>query len=414
MKKLAIAGCRVAADRVPQALRFVLSALSFVALACNTLPVGYDQLHDRVTGTADTTLLPDSAASYARYVPLGGSSILYLGQDTSYMSRIVLRFSILDTMDLDSITSFQLVLHQPDTLATMSFVCHPCSSEWTESGVSWQMADSFNRWPTPGGDFLPDTLAAGTMLGDSAVFDFRYVGFDSALRANIRDCGIGLFPQDTGIVAIYAGTGTISTATAPRLRVTYTNKGKQTQRVVNDVADASLIDTVATHSQPYDLLVGSGVAFRTWLSFNTDMIPPEATIARADLKFKPRLKYHRADTIELGAYRLTESFTQKGANARYESLPSAYAGYLVPADGDTVVTIDIRSLVQSWVNYPETLWTNRPASDTTLPDSLRNHGLLITAWPEWSALFRFRIPRSGPDAPRLDIQYVLPPEDRFK
>ena len=364
--------------------------------ACNTLPVGYDQLRDRVAGAADTTLAPDSASSYARYVPLGGSSMLYLGRDTGYVSRLVLRFSVLDTMNLDSITSFQLVLHQPDTLRTMGFVCRPCSSQWTESGVSWQMADSFNHWLTPGGDFLTDTLASGSMKGDSAMFDFRYVGLDSTHKATIRNCGIGIFPQDTGIVAIYSGS---TTATAPRLRVTYTNKGKRTTRVINDVADASLIDTVATRSQPLDLLVGSGVAFRTWFHFDIDSIPAEATIARADLKFKPETKYRRTDTITIGASRLKESFTQKGANARYESLPSSYATYVVPADSDSAVTIDIRSLVQ--------LWTSRS-------DTIPNYGLLITSSPEWTKLFRLRIPRSGPGAPRVEIQYVLPPEDRFR
>jgi hypothetical protein len=372
------------------------AAMAILLSSCNTLPVGYDQLRDRVTGTADTTLLLDTAASYLRYAPLGGASLLYLGRDTSYVSRIVFRFSIPDTV-LDSITSFQLVLHQPDTLRTMGFVIRPCSSAWTESGVSWQMADTLDHWLTPGGDYLHETLATGTMAHDSATFDFRYVEFDSAVRADIREYGIGVFPQDTGIVAIYPATGS-NTSTAPRLRVTYTNKGKPTPVVISDVADASLIDTVATHSQPYDLLVGSGVAFRTWLTFNVGSIPPEATIAKAYLKFRPSTKYRRTDTIELGASRLTESFLQKGASARFESLPSAYANYIVPADSDSAVTIDIRSMVQ--------LWTSR--SDTT-----PNCGLLITAWHEWSTLFRLRIPRSGPDAPRLDIQYVLPPEDRF-
>jgi hypothetical protein len=399
MRTFPISYCRLSIVRVFTFGFWLLAAASLLlSSSCNTLPVGYDQLRDRVTGAADTTLVPDTASSYARYVPLGGSSILYLGKDNGYVSRLVLRFSVLDTMNLDSITSFQLVLHQPDTLRTMGFICRPCSSEWMESGVSWQMADSFNHWLTPGGDFLRDTLAAGTMKGDSSMFDFRYVEFDSARRAMIRDCGIGIFPQDTGVVAIYAETGT-NTATAPRLRVTYTNKGKQTTRVVNDVADASLIDTVATHSQPSDLLVGSGVAFRTWLSFNIDSIPAEATIARADLKFRPETKYHRTDTIIFGASRLKESYIEKGANARYESLPSSLASYVVPADSDTAVSIDIRSLVQ--------LWTSRS-------DTIQNYGLLITSSPEWSKLFRLRIPRSGPNAPRLYVQYVLPPEDRFK
>jgi hypothetical protein len=400
MKTLQIADCRlpIARSRVILHSAFCILPFALILLssACNTLPVGYDQLSDRVTGTADTTLLPDSASGYTRYVPLGGSSTLYLGRDADYVSRLILRFSVLDTMSLDSITSFQLVLHQADTLKTLGFICHPCSSEWMESGVSWKMADSVNHWLTPGGDFLRDTLATGTMKGDSAVFDFRYVGLDSAIQATIRNYGIGIFPQDTGIVAIYSGS---NTTTAPRLRVTYTNKGKQTTRVINDVADASLIDTVATRSNPLDLLVGSGVAFRTWLTFNLDSIPAEATIAKADIRFKPETKYHRTDTIVLGASRMKESYTEKGANARYESLPTSLAAYIVPADSDTVVTIDIRSLVQ--------LWTSRS-------DTIPNHGLLITASPEWSKLFRLRIPRSGPNAPRLDIQYVLPPEDRFR
>jgi len=395
MKAAKTQACRLRIASVRPVLLFVLCALSFVLLACNTLPVGYDQLRDRVTGAADTTLVPDAAESYVRYVPLGGSSMLYLGQDSTYQARIIISFSILDTMSLDSITSFQLVLHQPDTQATMSFICRPCTSAWAEAGVSWLMADSVNHWMNPGGDYLPETLAAGTMEGDSITIDFKYVGFDSVLRRTIRDCGVIIFPQDTGIVAIYSGA---STSTAPRLRVTYTKKGKQTQRVINANADASLIDTDTTNSQ-LDLRVGSGVAFRTWLSFIVDSIPSEATIARADLKFKPETKYHRADTVVLGASRMTESYGQKGAYARFEELPIDTASYVVPADSDSVVTIDVRSLVQ--------LWTSRS-------DTLPNYGLLITASPEWSELFRLRIPRSGSNAPRLEIQYVMPPEDRFR
>ncbi len=384
--------------RVRTLCSLCLCALVVILLssACNTLPVGYDQLRDRVTGTADTTLAPDSAAGYARYVPLGGSSMLYLGKDTAYQSRLVITFSIPDTMSLDSITGFQLVLHQSDTSKRMGFICRPCSSLWVESGVSWQMADSTNHWMTPGGDFLPDTVATGTMEGDSISIDFRYVGFDSSVRAAIRSQGIGVFPLDTGIVPIYSGS---SSATAPRLRVTYTRNNKKTVTVINDVADASLIDTIATHAHPLDLLVGSGLAFRTWLFFNLDSIPSEATIARADLKFIPETKYRRGDTLVLGVHRLTESFPLKAENARYEALPAATASYIVPADSDSVVTLDLRSLVQ--------IWTSRN-------DTLKNYGLVITSAPEWAPLFRLRIPRSGPNSPRLELQYVLPPEDRFR
>lgn len=392
MKPPKIGQCRLPILRI-LALSCVLAA-AFVG--CNTRPVGYDQLRGRVNGTSDTTLLPDSVSSFVRYVPLGAASLLYLGRDAAYQSRMILLFSLPDTMDLDSVTSFQLVLHQSDTLAKMSFICRPCSSAWLESGVSWQMADSFDHWLNAGGDYLPETLASGTMAGDSILIDFKYAGLDSALQTSIRNCGIIVFPEDTGIVAIYSGA---STATSPRLRITYTSKGKTTERLVNDVADASLIDTVATQSQPGELMIGSDVAFRTWLSFTIDSIPPQATIARADLKFRPITQYRRTDTINLGASRLTQSFAEWGPSARYESLPSATASYIVPADSDSTVAIDIRDMVQ--------LWTSRS-------DTLRNYGLVLTAAPEWSSLFRLRIPSSGSGAPHLEIQYVLPPEDRFK
>jgi hypothetical protein len=393
MKTLQIADCRLQIARI---LSFAFCILTFALPGCNTLPVGYDQLRDRVTAAADTTLVPDSTSSYARYVPLGGSSLLYLGRDSAYQSRVLLRFSIPDTMGLDSITSFQLVLHQRDTGGRMPFICRPCSSEWSESGVSWQMTDSVNHWLKPGGDYLPDTLAAGTMQDDSISIDFRYASLDPNLREAVRNKGVALFPSDTGWVAIHSGA---TTAKAPRLRVTYTRNNKQTTTVINDVGDASLVDTIATRSNPLDLLVGSGVAFRTWLYFDLGSIPAEATIARADLRFTPETKYRRADTLTLGVHRLTESFSEKGANARFEALPVAAASYAAPADSDTVVTLDLRSLVQ--------LWTSRN-------DTLKNYGLIVAAAPEWSDMFRLRLPRSGPNAPRLELHYVLPPEDRFR
>ncbi|HTW90784.1 MAG TPA: DNRLRE domain-containing protein [bacterium] len=393
-----VSRCKIQDTLKVPVLHVALCILTLALIGCNTRPVGYDQLSNRVSGASDTTLLPDSTASYMRYVPLGGSSLLYLGRDASYQSRIVMLFSIPDTMNLDSITSCQLVLHPVDTLARMNFICRPCSLAWLESGVSWQMADSSDHWLNPGGSFLPDTLASGTITGDSAMIDMKYAGLDSARRATIRTCGVILFPEDTGIVAIHAGVSTTS-ATSPRLRITYTSNGKQTQRIVNDVGDASLIDTIATQSEPGDLLVGSGVAYRTWLTFNIDSIPPQATIASAELKFRPMTLYRRTDTIILGASRLTQSFGQWGAGARYESVPSAASSYIVPADSDSTVTIDIRSMVQIWTSHS---------------DTLHNFGLVLTAAPEWSALFRFQIPDRGADAPHLDIKYVLPPEDRFK
>jgi hypothetical protein len=313
---------------------------------------------------------------------------------------VLLRFAISDTMSLDSVKSLQLVLHAKDTLHTMNFVCRPCSSAWIESGVSWAMSDSENHWMSPGGDFLPDTLCSGTIAGDSVMFDFRYVGLDSALKSAIRANGVCLFPLDTGWVSVYSGSDATK---APRLRITYSNSGKETGKVMSDNADASLVDTLRTWSNPLDLLVGSGTAFRTWLRFTLDSIPSEATIARADLVFRPEVKYRRLDTLLLGVHRLLESYPSKGANARFDDLPGDIDTLLAASDSDTLASFDIRGLVQYWTTHRDSA-----GRDTS------NFGLLIASAPEWSNLFRLRIPRSGPNAPRLEIQYVLPPEDRFR
>jgi hypothetical protein len=377
--------------------------LTAVFLACNTLPVGYDQLRDRVPGAAETTLLPDSAASFSRYVPLGGSDLLYLGRDSAYVSRLAIRFPVPETLTLDSITSFQVVFHLSDTsdsARSMSFYCRPCSAPWVENGVTWQMADSFTHWMMPGGDFLPDTIAAGTISGDSALFDFRYVGLDSMRKAAIRANGVILFPTDTGWVSLYSGA---TTGKGPHLVAVYTNNGKQTRKYFADIADASIMDTVHTSAGPYDLQVGSGVVYRTWLEFNVDSIPSQATIARAELKFQPEARYHQGDTLVLDVHRLLESYSGKGAYAKYDEVPTDIDTFIVSADSDSVMTFDIRSLVQYWTTHRDSA-----GRDTS------NFGLLINPAPEWARTFRLRVPASGPRAPRLEIQYVLPPEDRFR
>ena len=109
-RALQTATCKLQTPRTVSILHFVIFTLSLVFFACNTLPVGYDQLRDRVTGTADTTMLPDTASSYSRYVPLGGASMLYLGQDTSYRSRLIIRFTIPDTLSLDSMSFFLMLM----------------------------------------------------------------------------------------------------------------------------------------------------------------------------------------------------------------------------------------------------------------------------------------------------------------
>jgi hypothetical protein len=366
-------------------------------VGCNTAPVGFDQLHGRIPDARDTTMTPDSIASYARYVPLGQSTLLFLGRDDQYVARVLMKFALPDTLTLDSVASVQLVV-QPGESTRMSFVCYPCSTSWDSSNATWLMADDANHWYRPGGDYWPDSIGGGLLEDDTLAIDIRYLEMDTLVRQAIRQNGILIIPRDTGFSSIWSATA--STALKPSIRIIYRSNADTAS--FDAYAAAPLIDTLPGAVRPNDLFVGSGVALRTWLRFDLDSIPSAATIARAELSFRPDLRYRRADSLPMAVHRLTESFAVKGLHARYDAIASASLTFVPASDTDTVVRFDIRNLVQYW-----TAGRDSTGRDTS------NEGMLIMSEPEYSRLFRVRVPRSGPGAPRLRIEYVLPPEDRF-
>lgn len=389
---------------------WLLATLSL--LGCNTLPVGYDAL-GRYPGTEEVLLRPDSVASYGRYVPLGDCDRLYIGSDGDYRTRAFIRFELPDTLTLDSVLSISLILHPVDTMRTDSFrfVCVPCSSDWDEANLTWILRKAEDQWFNRGGDFRPETVALAAIGGDSIVFNLSYTARDSASRAAIRNNGLALLPAspaDSGFVAVWSSEA--STAYQPRTKVTY--RSDSTIRYFGAADDASIFDTTPGALRPRELLVGSGFVHRTWLRFNLSALPREATIAAAELVFAPTMQYRRVDSARLGIRRLTERVTSRGLNP--QSAGATAVAYYPISDGDSSVRFDIHSLVQFWT-------TNRDsASDSTGTPVWRdtaNYGLVITPEPNWSPLFRLRVPDPRVDTlrgPRLRVRYVLPPDDRFE
>ncbi|MEO0077661.1 MAG: DNRLRE domain-containing protein [candidate division WOR-3 bacterium] len=341
---------------------------------------------ERVPEAVGVTLLPDSSDSYVKYIPLSAANDMLLGRDDWFESRPLFRFNPPDSA-LDSVVSVQLVLFPRDS-TPMNFVCRPCSSTWSASAATWRMADSATQWLNPGGDYWPTVICQDTFMGDSLVLELNRKHLDTIVR---RSSGFFLFPLDTGFVRIASSS---DSRRQPKLILTYKGGIKKTY---NSTEDTHIMDTLRLRANPGDLLVGSGVACRTWLRFNLDTIPIEATIARAELRFRPRVLYSRADTLLVGARRLTESYSAKGRNAAVHTSAAGYVFY-IPGDSTPEVKIDVHGLIQDW---------------RTRPDSISNYGLVIVAEPEYTSLFRLRLPRTGADAPRLEVDYVLPPKDRF-
>ncbi len=366
-------------------MKHLIIGFAIFIIGCNTLPVGSEQMRD-LPETSTIELIPESLDTYARFVPLGFADYLLLGKDNQYESRVLINFSLADS-SLDSVTSVQLILYPLDS-TPMNFICRACSTEWATSGVTWWMADSTNRWMRPGGDYWAFTLGQGRLEKDSTIVELNRQYLNTLVR---NSYGIIIFPSDTGFTSI----ATLAvTKTSPRIVFTYADGKKRTYYASED---AHIIDSLDIRINPGELIVGSGVAFRTWLWFALESIPDSATIARAELSFKPQTLYYRSEKLWIGIHRLTESYSQRGKYTAFEKTPSARSSY-VPKDGDSVIKFEISGLIQKWASYR---------------DSCPNYGMLLTAEPENLKPFRIKIFRSGPSAPRLKIHYILPPSDRF-
>ncbi|MEO0073770.1 MAG: hypothetical protein ABIK43_03830 [candidate division WOR-3 bacterium] len=358
-------------------------ALLLTLVACNRNPLGADHVEQPPVRALE--LVPDSITAYSRYVPLGVADQLLLCHDQEYQSRVLLKFAIKDSA-LDSISSADLILHAGPGNKLL-FACRPCSTPWRADAATWRMADDENQWNLPGGDYWNIELCRDTIGPESTVVALNLQYIDTLVR---HSYGLILIPLDTGFCGIKS-TG--SSATAPRLQLTFSNGRRRAYSVAED---CHIMDTLAVRAYPHELYVGSGLAFRTWMRFSLDSIPLEATIVRADLVFKPTLLYRRQETLHFGCHRLTEPYRPREKNAAYRIAADARSIFLAGDVPDTLVRLDIRSLIQYW---------------NTNPDS--NFGLLVMAEPEYAFPWRVKLPRAGRSAPRLLVEYVLPPKDRL-
>ncbi|MFO7638542.1 MAG: DNRLRE domain-containing protein [bacterium] len=359
-----------------------------VATGCNTLPIGEDGL-GRIPATDSIRLSADSSAGIAGYAVLGDADTMFLGGNSQYLSRVLIKFTLPDSA-LDSLVRAQLVLHPVDS-ARMAFVCHPCSVDWRANAATWRVADSATQWLNPGGDYFAVELCRDTLNGDSLVIE---IGLDLMPKLIRESYGIILLPLDTGFARLSSG---FTLATAPRFRLYWGKEqaAKNTQ-TINAIEDAHIVDTVGINVSPGYQGIGSGFAFRTWLRFDLDSIPPEATIARAELRFTPAVEYARGDTAPIAVRRLLDPFRRHGRSPSYANAPSGRLQYAVKPESAVVAAIDVSRLVQYWTAHPDS-----------------NFGLLLVAEPEWSDFFRLRVPNSGPAAPQLRVLYALPPTGRL-
>ena len=357
----------------------VLITLLFtlILLSCDSSPVGFDQLDRELAEPVSQEFYPQASASYEKYFANGSSSSLILGRNREYESRVLLLFPLVDSA-LELVTEARLVLYTKRQ-RDIAFNIHIVSEAWQENGVTWVRTDSAGYWFLPGANFFETSIGQGQIAEESTIV------FLSNIDSLVRHAeGIILIPQDTGFGFFYSD----ETGNKPKIVFKYPDQ----ERNFYCLADASIIDTVDLQLQRNDLWVGAGYAYHTYLKFNTDTIPEEATIHNAELIIRPSLTFLLTDTIEIGIHRLLEPY-QEFQRPKFSSSISAKGRFIT---SDTIIQMDLRNLVQFWT-------LNRDS----------NFGLIINGYPEYYEIFRIELKRELADRPLLKAGYIQPPKGKF-
>jgi hypothetical protein len=196
-------------------------------------------------------------------------------------------------------------------------------------------------------------------------------------------------PTDSGrLTMLYSRT---STTLQPTLTYLYGKKS----RSFSATQSTYIVDTLGLNLQAGRLWLGSGYIFRTYLKFSLDSLSSESTstVITGALTIHPETTFSERETLQVGVHRLTSNYEPAEQNAPYDK--TASANQIFVTHQDTIVDLDIRSLVQFWALKPDS-----------------NFGLLLTLEPQNYDVSRIELKR-GAYLPRLRVGYVRPPDGRF-
>ncbi|MDH5684459.1 MAG: DNRLRE domain-containing protein [candidate division WOR-3 bacterium] len=355
-------------------LSLILST-TLIILSCDRSSVGFDQLDRELAEPVPIILKPTAAASYGRYIANGFSSNLILGKNPQYESRVLLKFNLPDSA-LEQVTEVKLIIYTRRQ-ANLNFNVYRILEEWNPFAATWYRPDSLFYWFSPGGYFSEASIGSGQITEESTV-----VIINDVISLVRNSYGLILIPQDTGFGLFYSN----ETGNRPKLIFKYSAD----ERKFDCLGDASIIDSLDLTMGRYDLWIGSGYAFRTYLKFETDTFPEQATITSAELVLHPDLSFLISDTVEIGIHKFLEPYEVR---AKFSPNISAKARF---TDSDSIIRFDMRSLIQFWNLHPDS-----------------NFGFLITAYPEYSDIFRIELKNAGTERPYLNAFYILPPIGKF-
>ncbi len=349
--------------------------ISILALGCNKLPLGEEELNERGDFEAITINLPLYASfTESKAIPLGTSQSLILGKDSKYQSRIILKFNFSDTT-YQGLDQIKLIIYRNNNFNndTMPFSIYVLTSEFSETDATWYKKDNTDLWTNPGGDFEIDSLRWGEIKSDSCVVFFNYIDLGKMNKGK----GIILIPEDTGFCALYARES------GKPSRFQIVKNGVVTSIPLQADCHIIKIDTLPNYWENW---LGSGVSFRNYVKFTYDTLLNETKAVYGELTFKAMHHYGLRDSIEIGVKYLKKSYmgfdTELGPQIALKKF----------ALSDTIFTLDIVQYVQRIIEHPDS-----------------NFGMFIYLSPENYDIANINLVTGSH---QLKVGYIKPPEER--
>ena len=348
--------------------------ICLLAVCCNKLPLGQDELSDRGDFTSKSSnLAVFNSFTESKKIPLGASSNLALGKNVDYESRVLLNFTFSDT-DYQGLDEIKLVLRRNTYFEkdTIRFSIHLLTSSFTETEATWAKKSNTVTWDTMGGDFETDSLRYVQIAGDSVLVLFNYV----ELKRIEASSGLILVPEDSGFVYFQSREG--GNAAVFQL----VKNGAVTNLPLN--ADCHILNG----PEPFyvENWIGSGIASRNFVMFIYDSILAGKKAIYGELTFKPEKFFTMRDSVEIGIKELAEPVS--GFDSKLGSL-IALERFSVD---DTVFKIDIVHYIQRMIDNPDS-----------------NYGFFVYLTPENYDISTVKIKNKSYS---LEVGYVDPPGER--
>lgn len=343
--------------------------------------------------SSDADTITISSSNYAYHVPLAGSPNLLVGRYQSYESKGLIKLNNLPTnYDSATVNSVKLNLRYTnyffkDSLGTLDFTVNRINRDLNFSTITADSVNASDFEAASSGSYNGnpvDTAMIVVTLNNQLMEDWLEHAADSSHP--IENQGIGLLP--TGASNTIKGFFSAAVnGLQPSIDIIVTKNGETDTLNFSDLQTTSIAD--APLSAPAErMLVQSGVAFRTFLTFDLAKLPSNVIINDAQIQV----------TLDEPASFISTNYSNRlGVSMIIDSSAKTDTFRVVPSTQtfvNDVYTIKITPFVQYW---------NKGL--------FQNNGLNIYASTEGQTLDQFMLYSTNASditrRPKLRIIYTL-------